>query len=511
MPRLPTIVREPASFGRQATALDFGAGQGLIERGRAIEDVGRAGEVVADAAWTARSHRAIAEASVELLDAAEEIQRDPNWRTYDQRLQAKQEEILGRYGKDLGPPAYQGEFERAIVPFAARTRFQLRSRAREMELDQSTADLDINGAASAQLASRLDPQRQEIVSSLFDRSLERAVATGTITAQDAVRRRQAYDETVSLSALRQSMRDDPRGTIDRLSDPDDPLTRGLSPERREAAYDHALRAEELRLRRIQAEVDRSDRLERRARDDRAREASKALTLKASPGGEGITTEDVMELSEDLTPDDFTEFMGVVGNGGTLRDNVSNPVLYSDLMRRSALGDSTAEVDAGKEYRAGKLNQADYNKVLDAAKLENRYSDQFRYLRQIGDIGTQQLDREDRFIINSRNAQVDRSFREFLAREQPPTQEEAWKFADQLKESNPLIDEVDIPLMILPPSPEFTVVQGNLISRDATMQKLIDAHASGTLTSEMFALQVRQLNRIDQAGGTIEAVAAKKKP
>jgi hypothetical protein len=348
MPELPRIVRQPATFGRQAETLDYGGDLGLTAMGAAIRETADAGAVVADAAWTARADRALAEASIELANAADALGQDTDWQSYEQRIQQSSREIIERYQKGLGPPKYQGEFGRQFGAYAARVQHQVRARARELAVDQATADLDVAGQAYVDLYSRTsDPQERAEIRTRWRNTLAHAVGAGVQSAEEATRRELAFDEAVDENDVRRAIKLDPIQARKAIEEGE--LGRGLSPNKREQWIDVAER-EAKEQERAARDAEAYARARAREAEQDAREAARKEATDLIYGT-GLTPEWLAANREALDAQDYAFYSEVLRKGGRASAAAPFDQAEYDRLRTMQYEDPEAFAEADLDVRA----------------------------------------------------------------------------------------------------------------------------------------------------------------
>lgn len=489
MPQLP-LARQ-TSLGRRASPDDFGGGAG--DQAQAFT-INRGAEITSqlfEAEGQSQVAIRLAQASTELNEFQAELQEDPDFRNHEARFADFQKETVQKHGDSLSIPKFRGEFNRRIAAAAEQTRVKVHDFANAKAIDLGRAQ----GTEAVTILSRLAGQsetsdeRGAYLSQLGE-TIQGMERDGLITATAAVKLRQSVVDDMTMGDVLKEIREDPEGAAQSLLAGEF----GLDPDQTQRMVDKALKASDVELRRQQVGLERERKQTDRIRKEQERTANRNLTLKAAPGTAGITEQDVLNEPH-LSTSDFREFMTIVGNGGTLRDSVSNPEINADLRRRARAGDLTALDEATQQYKKGELSSADWKWITEQGEVEKRYELQFDSLDRVLELAKSQLDSDSVFIVLERYDQAERTFRDALEKDPKMSQKDAWEITDDLRRSIPILSAESMAATQLPPDPRFTLRQGIVINGPGTALRLNQALRQGETDEEGYASNMERLNNV----------------
>lgn len=220
MPALPGISRlQPgqASFGRRASAADFGAAQGAAteQRARLLPELAEASEKLLVAREGARADRALSEAALEVEQQIQALGEDPDESTHEERFEKAAAEIRGRYSKPLFG-MWQGDFAERFDELHTRAALRVRDGVRARRVSAGRADKEAALQNWANAFARADEgERGEIMAEAAE-AIGRAQGAGLFSAEQAHDALRRFEATATGGLWRRLKNDDPEQAMELL-------------------------------------------------------------------------------------------------------------------------------------------------------------------------------------------------------------------------------------------------------------------------------------------------------
>lgn len=310
MPPLPRLQAGPQSFGRRASPEDFGAGIGQAvqgagalagEIGGAAAQLALTDQRIREAETDARVDRAVAESAAEYARTVELLQQDPDLESHGEKLEKARAAIASQFGGQFDG-RWREEYETRMVPVVAGAGAQVRTHARNAFKDRGVASLETALNTEADLGARsLDPDSREASRQRASGALERAVASGLLSASQAQARLERFDAEQTEALALSWIGDDPEGAREALRE-----RSGGFERMREDARQRAIKSAEAEIRQRQqiakAEQDEAEARAKEAQQKRNDEALKKLMAEKVDGV--LTVGQVKAFRDALTPAQF---------------------------------------------------------------------------------------------------------------------------------------------------------------------------------------------------------------
>lgn len=353
MPRIPQYQQETLASGTLSVRPSVGPrGDGLAAIGDGLRDVA---SVIAKQ----REQDAAAEATVTLSKAHADWQKTLFER--QQTAPAGAADFTGQIQKDFD--AYQAE-----VLKGARTRqSKLFLTERMSALRTNLTDEAMKFEASARVAHRETQLRDGLDNfgtavDLKPDSWQERVAEAhalidgmQMPEQERIEKRRGVMTYLMGRAVVAMGRQDPDGTLRRLTQPEDgdTLFRNLTPEARDAALKAVESEQRARWQEEDQERQRSDRAERDAQDEASKDLDKALA------GGALSPRWLEANRERLSAEDYRYgYRRLVGG----EEADTNPQVYGDLRMRASRGEDVRN-DARDALMKGRIKTSDFDRLV----------------------------------------------------------------------------------------------------------------------------------------------------
>lgn len=488
MPVLPRLNPRPGSFGRQAQAGDLGAaeGQAQTQGGELFSQLGNTANALVEADQSARISRAVAQAAVQLDDVQTQLAQDPDFTTHDERFEKARTEILQNVGQGILPGRFSGELDDKLFPVAARVRADVRDQSRRLLVDQSVALLDQTGVDWGNRAARApigSASRGEAFDQMSE-AIRSATGRGIITAQDAIARLRTFQREVSDSDRRAAIAADPLAALKELQKADSPLAAGLTEGERQQVLDHARTEYRQQLEEQHSAVRFNEEQAKRAKEERGAAATKAADDALAKRDVAGVQQVLRSSRKDLTPTEYRYFLDHITGTGVTPKTI--PQVYLDLSERASRGEAI-EPAAAEAYRSGTLDQGDYDRVLKASK-DRRFGDVEDFLRQATRPGLFEIDSSRA----QKSAEIERSFREWMAATPEATAPEALEHGRALLRGQGIKDGTQLRRPADPGS------ETGKVDIRAAVSDVLAKGATGDLAPDAVATELARLQALQKA-------------
>lgn len=373
MASLTRIFAQPATFGREATAEDFGAAQGRATQaqGQALGQAGEAAGHIFEGAQQSKVGHAVVNATNELEQVRQKLLQDPDYETHAETFQKAREDILKRYRDTLLPGRFQDDFGLRVEPLANRIGVDVQQNMRDRAEDQSKANLDDSENQFGLLAAQAsDPVQREAFRGEYAIQVRDAVRSGFLTAEDAVRRIDRFQKTVGTADRIRAISADPLAAFKAMQDPSSRLLEGLNAAEVAEARKQAADAYSTQLSQQRAAASAA-RAEAEYREREAGEAATRQLYDLLEQRDLARAGQFLQQARNVLPPDRYEF-GLVrlAKGGGLQDTEGAPA-RSDLnaylaLQQSALAGTPIGPVADGLLRAGRLTKEDHDRLVSSS-------------------------------------------------------------------------------------------------------------------------------------------------
>lgn len=280
---------------------------------------------------------------------------------HNELYQQKVQSINERFENELGGRSLR-MFNSKFGEFASRQGFEVQKNALSRYKEEINANemeaLQRDAVTYANSGS--DTERLSIQSGVFER-IERRRVAGLITAEAALKERQAWVEDTQMSDFSKVLR----------SDPTSALVAVQNGEFSQLALPTQRKMEEKAL----AEIERQDRLlnsanERKrideAREEKMRQEGTAKDLWQDHFAGKLTPAAVNDQAWNLSNDDYVRLMKVATGG---EETPTDKFVYMDLRLREGRGEDIRS-NAMAAYKAGKIQKSDFDKIMSGVEMNS---------------------------------------------------------------------------------------------------------------------------------------------
>jgi len=462
MPRLPRIELTPEVQGAVGTARASGevAGSSLQK------SIGQLGAAIETLGLQALSARRVSQANKGLADAQKELGEF----TLGMQEGGLVQDEEGNFLPASDPTTHKDLYENKVK--AIRDRFQDQLDGPSFDrfsanFDSYTArnSLTVQKTAIGKMQQLTRAETQETVDSLADtyveapdlekptiekqmnEAIDTAQLSGAFTPEEAVRRKNQWNESVDLAGYRKMVRQDPDSAIIALQTNE---FDAFSPHKKEKLIDAAINQGERNDAREFAQNDRKRRELDREQNRREEEtAKKAYTLR----DEGtLTTEWVKENSRNLTAPTYKSLLDITSGRADVKSDAS--VALNLRLKADRGVDVSGEVS--REVSNGRLSYDDASSILNKTKQSSIAYQQKNWPQENEDFITISLKPSELNPVLDKGifAKSLRDWRDWVSQNPNATREEARKEADAIVEAGSIVNKQSTTLGI--PSPRFLV-------------------------------------------------------
>ena len=363
MPNIQTYETQTRAVGPVDSGLvplsDYGRGAGIARLGDVISNVG---ESMGKAYMANKTSANLAQAQQELQDFSfglkngsydenGNIVAPPDPLEHEKLFENKVEEISKKYGGAFGIDS--SEFNAQFTAFSGRERLGVKKNIIDLYSSKMKAQTEQNIDNFAQnYVNASDLNKIEIQKNAFA-SIDDLEKRGVFNPEQAQKHRQQFINQVGRASIRKMMQSDPDAAVQALQMgefddlPADEVQRWIGT---------AISASESKLRKENAEFDRTERKMRQAQNDLENATAKKLWQMDAAGT--LTPEIVNANIGNLNTDEYKQLMKkATGQAGV----ETNPQVYAELNMLAARGVDVRSKIANA-YKNGQIDRSSYDKL-----------------------------------------------------------------------------------------------------------------------------------------------------